>query len=81
MISVATAYVEALTTDFEPGKYRNAYGGALMAIIEEKAERLTKPETVTARSTMPDLMAALKAAVEKARTKDEEPEKPKPARS
>jgi DNA end-binding protein Ku len=64
MLEVAKAYVEALFTPFEHEKYEDAYRSAVEAICVEKAGDLPHPKASSPQSTLPDLMSALRQAVE-----------------
>jgi DNA end-binding protein Ku len=63
-----------LTGDFEPEKYQDNYRGALLELIERKAEgqEITRPKPAVGKVT--DLMEALRASVEAARTRRDQPE-------
>ena len=69
---MAKAYVEALSSDFDHSRYQDSYRMALQQICEEKAKKEPPPETaVTAPSTFPDLMNALRQAVDEAQQRKE----------
>jgi DNA end-binding protein Ku len=74
-LAPATGYIEALSTDFRHDKYSDPYRAALLAVIEPKAELQELQPHVPSRSpfTLPDLIAALKAAVDETRAKNEQP--------
>jgi DNA end-binding protein Ku len=62
---VAAQLVAMLSGPFEPGRYRDEYREAVLALIEQKvagAEISIAPE-VAAAAPLPDLMAALQASV------------------
>jgi DNA end-binding protein Ku len=82
-IAMAKQLIEAMATKFEPGQYEDQYRAALMQVVEAKREG----EEVVAveqapESTVVDLMAALKASVEAAKSRERErpAERAKPAR-
>ena len=65
---MAKSLVEMLTGDFEPEKYQDNYRGALLELIERKAEgeEIKRPKPVAGKVT--DLMEALRQSIESART-------------
>lgn len=67
-IKMAKALVEMLTGEFEPEKYRDNYREALLELIEQKSEgrEISRPAPVAGKVT--DLMEALRASVEAARS-------------
>ena len=67
-IDVAGSLVEALSEDFDPGKYHDDYREALLEVINSKAEgrQVVSPEA-PAPEQVTDLMSALRASVEAAR--------------
>jgi len=70
-LAIARQLVESLSAPFEPGKYRDTYREALLAMIERKAEGETitvQPETVVAPKAV-DLMAALEASLAAAKAR------------
>lgn len=82
-VEMAEQLIDSLTTEFDPGAYRDEYREQLLALIERKAEGkevLAAPETEEPKPTAaPDLMSALEesiAAVEEKR----KPAKRKPAK-
>jgi DNA end-binding protein Ku len=66
-VEMAEQLIESLTTEFDPGAYRDEYREQLLALIERKAEGkdvLTAPETEEPQPTSaPDLMAALEESI------------------
>lgn len=87
--SMADLLVEQLSTDFDPGAFSDEYREALLAVIEGKVAggEATGPEEVEAAeedTAVIDLMAALRASVERNKAKrdsgDEAPAAKKPAR-
>jgi DNA end-binding protein Ku len=73
-MKMARSLVEMLTGDFEPEKYHDNYREALLELIEQKSEgqEIKRPQPAVGKVT--DLMEALRASVEAARTRREEPE-------
>ena len=71
---MAKSLVDMLTGDFEPEKYHDNYREALIELIERKAEgqEITRPAPAAGKVT--DLMEALRASVEAARTRRDQPE-------
>jgi DNA end-binding protein Ku len=65
-VEMAEQLIDSLTTDFEPGAYRDEYREELMALIERKAEgkEVVTPEAPEPEATAaPDLMAALEESI------------------
>src|SRR5204863_337921 len=61
-LEMARQLIESLSTDFDPGKYRDEYREELVALIERKAQGEEIVETVSEEpkpTKAPDLMAAL----------------------
>lgn len=71
-VAQAVELVEAMTRDFDPGEYEDHYRERLLALIESKRKhgRAQAPTTTGAPAAepAPDLMAALKASLERARS-------------
>jgi DNA end-binding protein Ku len=68
--AMAKQLVAAMTGEFEPKKYKDEYRDALMKIIEQKVEgkEIVEPEPVEETGKLIDLMAALEASVNAAKT-------------
>ena len=66
-VEMAEQLIDSLTTEFDPGAYRDEYREQLLALIERKAEGkdvLTAPATEEPKPTAaPDLMAALEESI------------------
>jgi len=78
---MAEQLIASLSTDFEPGQYRDEYREQLMALIEQKAEgkEIVAPEAEEPKATKaPDLMAALEESI--AAVKGDGAEKPAKAK-
>jgi DNA end-binding protein Ku len=63
---MAEQLIESLSTDFDPGAYRDEYREQLLALIERKAEgkEIVTPESEEPQATKaPDLMAALEESI------------------
>jgi len=63
---MAEQLIESLSTEFDPGAYRDEYREQLLALIERKAEgkEIVAPEVEKPKATKaPDLMAALEASI------------------
>ncbi len=73
-MKMAKSLVDMLTGDFEPEKYHDNYREALIELIERKSEgeEIKRPAPVAGKVT--DLMEALRASVEAARSKRDESE-------
>ncbi len=68
-VAMAKQLVSAMTGDFEPGRYHDAYREALLKVIEAKVDgqELAAPEPVAEARGLTDLMAVLEASVAAAR--------------
>lgn len=64
-IKMAVSLIENLSTDFDPGKYTDAYRKALWEIIQAKitGKEIVNPEPMSDKGNVVDLMEALKASV------------------
>jgi DNA end-binding protein Ku len=63
---MAEQLIESLSTEFDPGSYRDEYREQLLALIERKAEgkEIVAPEAEEPKATKaPDLMAALEESI------------------
>jgi DNA end-binding protein Ku len=63
---MAEQLIDSLSTQFDPGAYRDEYREELMSLIERKAEgkEIVAPETEEPKATKaPDLMAALEESI------------------
>jgi len=80
-VAMAEQLIESLTTDFDPGAYRDEYREQLLALIERKAEGkdvLEAPATEEPQPTAaPDLMSALEQSIAAVKEK-KKPAKRKP---
>jgi DNA end-binding protein Ku len=78
-VEMAEQLIDSLTTEFDPGAYRDEYREELLSLIERKAEGkdvLTAPATEEPKATAaPDLMSALEESI--AAVKDRGKGKPK----
>lgn len=84
-LDIARQLVESLAAPFEPGKYRDTYREAVMALIERKAqgEEITAPPPSDPSPTQaPDLMSALQASLAQVRKRSsaDGPAAPAPAK-
>jgi DNA end-binding protein Ku len=73
-LDMAKQLIESLTSDFEPGKYRDEYREELLDLLERKAEGkevVAAPTEELKPTKAPDLMAALEESL--AAVKGEEP--------
>jgi DNA end-binding protein Ku len=68
-IAMAKQLVSAMTGDFEPERYHDAYREALLRVIEAKVDgqEVEAPEPVVETRGLTDLMAVLEASVAQAR--------------
>jgi DNA end-binding protein Ku len=69
-VKMAEALVESLSDEFAPDKYRDDYREQVLELIEKKAagEEFEVPEVAAEKPKIVDLMAALEASVEAAKT-------------
>lgn len=69
-VQMAEALVESLAGTFEPDKFHDDYREQVLELIEKKAagEEFEVPEPTTEKPKIVDLMAALEASVEAAKT-------------
>ena len=85
-LAMAKVLVESLADDFDPERYHDGYHEALMKVVEAKLEgKVVEAPEEPAETRVMDLMEALRASVEAAKSKKEAPateakEKPKRAR-
>jgi DNA end-binding protein Ku len=80
-IAMARQLVSAMTGDFEPERYHDAYREALLKVIEAKVDgqEIEAPEPVVETRGLTDLMAVLEASVAQARASRAEQAEAKPA--
>jgi DNA end-binding protein Ku len=78
-LETAIMLIDQLTTEFEPGKYKDDYRTALLELIEAKrtGKEVVTPTEKEPVSNVTDLMAALQASID--RTKPEKKKEPAPA--
>lgn len=76
-LTMATQLVESLARPFEPAEFENEHKRELLALIERKlaGEELPVPAEAPPAEPVPDLMAALKASIDQAKS-DAPPAKP-----
>jgi DNA end-binding protein Ku len=70
-LDAATSLIEALSVDWDPSQYRDCYRERLLEVIERKRKgrRITAPKADReAGGPPPDIMAALKESLERARS-------------
>ena len=76
-LKMAEDLIAAYTSDFEPGRYRDTYRDRLLEIVEQKRQGKTlTPPAPVAGPAPPDLMAALTASLDAARTNRQKAKKP-----
>ena len=69
---MATALIDAMTTEWEPTKYQDQYQTALMQMIEEKAQKRAPAPQVAAPRVQPnviDMVAVLQQSLQRAGSK------------
>lgn len=83
LMELAAALIEKRSAPFDPGKYRDRYDDALRALIDakrtNKGAKVEPERAPPARSNVIDLMAALKASIEKGGDAPATKAAPKPA--
>lgn len=82
-LAMAESLIESMTADFDPDEYVDNYRAALQEVIDAKVagREVVAPEPAAERPAAVDLMAALKASVERARSgRGAAPEPEKPAK-
>ncbi len=71
-VAMAVQLVESLSTDFEPERFQDTYREQLLELIDRKAagevEAAPKPKKAADESKVVDLLAALEASVEAAKS-------------
>ncbi len=76
-LRMAASLVESMATDFEPEEFEDDYAAALRELVEAKLEGVAPPTIETTEesaSDVVDLLSALQASVDRARTaRGEEP--------
>src|SRR5580765_5859463 len=68
-LKMATALIDAMTTEWEPAKYRDQYQTALMQLIEEKAQKRAptpKPAAPRVQPNVIDMVAVLQQSLQRA---------------
>ena len=66
---MATALIDAMTTEWEPTKYKDQYQTALMQLIEEKAQKrapVAKPTAPRVQPNVIDMVAVLQQSLQRA---------------
>jgi DNA end-binding protein Ku len=68
-LTMAQQLIDSLSSDFEPGKYRDEYRERVLDLIERKAqgEQIVIEEPAAEPQQVPDLMAALEASIANAK--------------
>ena len=69
---MATALIDAMSTEWEPAKYKDQYQTALMQLIEEKAQKRAPAPKVSAPRIQPnviDMVAVLQQSLQRAGSK------------
>jgi DNA end-binding protein Ku len=68
-VDMARQLIESLSTEFDPGKYRDEYRETVLEMIERKAqgEEIAVQPAEEAPEEVPDLMAALEASIASAK--------------
>ena len=69
---MATALIDAMTSEWDPTKYEDQYQTALMKLIEEKAQKRTptvKPVVPRVQPNVIDMVAVLQQSLQRAGVK------------
>ena len=77
-LEMAKKLIDAMTSEWEPTKYKDQYQTAVMEMIENKAahrEPSAQPETTRAPSNVVDLVAVLQQSLQNAGTRKKQPER------
>jgi DNA end-binding protein Ku len=81
-LAMAKVLVESLSDEFNPERYHDDYHEALMKVVEAKMEgRVVEAPEAPAETRVMDLMEALRASVEQAKSKKAAPAKERPRRA
>ncbi len=76
-LKMAEDLIAAYTSDFEPGRYQDTYRERLLEIVDQKRQGKTvTPPAPAAGPAPPDLMTALTASLDAARTNRQKAKKP-----
>jgi DNA end-binding protein Ku len=72
-LQMAQQLIDSLTSEFDPSKYRDTYRERVLDLIERKAagEEIAVQPEAPEPAPVPDLMAALEASVQEAKSKRE----------
>lgn len=68
-LKMATALIDAMTSDWEPHKYKDQYQNALLQLIEEKAQKrapAAKPAAARVQPNVIDMVAVLQQSLQRA---------------
>ncbi|HEY3600457.1 MAG TPA: Ku protein [Chthoniobacterales bacterium] len=68
-LKMATALIDAMTSDWEPHKYKDQYQNALLQLIEEKAQKRApapKPAAARVQPNVIDMVAVLQQSLQRA---------------
>lgn len=70
-LDIAILLIDQLTTEFEPEKYKDEYRMGLLELIESKrmGKEMVTPASQEVASNVTDLMAALKASIDRTKPK------------
>ena len=77
-LEMAKKLIEAMTTEWEPTKYKDQYQTAVMEMIENKAAQRApseKPEITRAPSNIVDLVSVLQQSLQNAGARKKQPER------
>jgi DNA end-binding protein Ku len=77
-LEMAKKLIDAMTSEWEPTKYKDQYQTAVMEMIENKAahrEPSAEPEIARSPSNVVDLVAVLQQSLQNAGTRKKQPER------
>jgi DNA end-binding protein Ku len=82
-LDMAQQLIDSLTSEFDPGKYKDTYRERVLDLIERKAagEEIAAPPEAPEPAPVPDLMAALEASLQEAKGKERPAKRKAPAKS
>jgi DNA end-binding protein Ku len=82
-LKMAQQLIDSLSSEFDPGKYRDEYRERVLELIEKKAagEEIAVQPEAEEPTAAPDLMAALEASLAALKDEDAKPASSKPAPS
>lgn len=83
-LQMANALIEAMTTEWEPTKYKDQYQSAVLQMIEDKVQQRTPaavPNASRSPSNVVDMVAVLQQSLQRAGSRKQSATKSRPAKS